>query len=78
MNSFISYHANAQLWPNNLPLVVNQKLAEAVEQERKLIPHWRSGEKYESQENCSTNHVVNMKTKECDCRNWQISGISCK
>ncbi|KAJ4720930.1 Transposase, MuDR, plant [Melia azedarach] len=78
MSRFISQHAYAQVWPHNLPSIVHNKLAKAVEQGRKLMVFWGGGVTYETLENYTKNNVVNMELRECDCRYWQISGIPCK
>lgn len=78
MNKFISQYIDAQEWPHKFPSIMHNKLAKVIEQGRKLMVFWGSEASYKTLENYTINNVVNMESRECNYRYWQISGIPCK
>nr|GEY86759.1 transposase, mutator type [Tanacetum cinerariifolium] len=39
---------------------------------------WNGGDLYQATTSCGDQCVVNMRTKECSCRKWELTGIPCK
>lgn len=69
---------NALKWEGNLPPLVKKMLVKVREEARELHVVFGKNQSFEVvYENTKVN-VVDLGKKECDCSNWQVSGLPCK
>ncbi|KAF7150533.1 hypothetical protein RHSIM_Rhsim02G0213500 [Rhododendron simsii] len=70
-------HAKASTWVGLVGPHVKKRLAKAQRQSRQCTLLFCGGDEYEIIENGHT-YELNMSTKACSCREWQIAGIPCR
>ncbi|KAF7145405.1 hypothetical protein RHSIM_Rhsim04G0059700 [Rhododendron simsii] len=70
-------HAKASTWVGLVGPHVKKRLAKAQRQSRQCTLLFCGGDEYEIIEDGRT-YELNMSTKACSCREWQIAGIPCR
>ncbi|KAG5561539.1 hypothetical protein RHGRI_004547 [Rhododendron griersonianum] len=70
-------HAKASTWVGSVGPHVKKRLAKAQRQSRQCTLLFCGGDEYEIIEDGHT-YELNMSTKACSCREWQIAGIPCR
>ncbi|KAK2663651.1 hypothetical protein Ddye_002225 [Dipteronia dyeriana] len=64
-------------WASNIPHLVNKKLSEIQDDSRFVSVLCASDKEFEVNDGV-TFYMVNLDSKRCDCRLWELSGIPCK